>query len=250
MKLALILAISIALFLGFFQASLDAQSSLSGVAVNVEINDSDVAEGKIIAATKDGLKLAREADEAVIYGVVVSAPVLSVRPKEDNTFALLSNGEAGVLVSNKNGNIEAGDMITVSADAGVGQKATKAGYILGKALASYDKQDVGFLPVLVNPGYFSRASAASVSNVLGYVLNFIGEPGRWRYILAGFVFVVAFLASTIATIKFITTGIEAIGRNPLARSTIVRSMVVSSLGAFVLAALGFLAGMAIIRIGG
>ena len=100
MKLALILAISIALFLGFFQASLDAQSSLSGVAVNVEINDSDVAEGKIIAATKDGLKLAREADEAVIYGVVVSAPVLSVRPKEDNTFALLSNGEAGVLVSN------------------------------------------------------------------------------------------------------------------------------------------------------
>lgn len=226
-----------------------AQSSLSGVAVNVQVNDSDVVEGKIIAATQDGFKLARDSDKATIYGVVVLAPVLSVRPRQDNTFAVLSSGEAEVLVSSKNGKLEAGDMVTVSSDPGIGQKATKAGYVLGKALAPNDGQDPAFVRVLVNPSYYAKSALSTPGDILGVVFTFLTSASNWRYVIAGIVFLAAFVAAAVAIIKFITTGLEAIGRNPLARSTIVRGMVFSTFGAFVLAALGFLAGMAIIRIG-
>lgn len=229
--------------------NVSAQSSISGVAVNIEINDSDVVAGKIISATKDGFKLARESEQSSIYGVVVSTPILSVRPKQDKTFAVLSSGEAKVMVSAKNGNIEPGDMIAVQ-DAGVGQKAKKAGYVIGRALDGYEGQKPGLIAVLVNPSYFAKSAFSTPGDILGIVVGFLTDPSKWRYIIAAFVFLVAFISASVAAIKFITTGLEAIGRNPLARSTIVRGMVFSTFGAFVLAALGFLAGMAIIRIGG
>lgn len=250
MKFAPKLAILVALFLALPFGPAKAQTSLSGVAVNVQVNDSDVVEGKIIAATGDGFRLARDSDEVSIYGVVVSAPVLSVGPRQDSTFAVLSSGEAEVLVSSKNGNIEAGDMVTVSSDAGIGQKATKSGYVLGKALVAYNGQDPGLIRVLVNPSYFAKSALSTPGDILGIVVGFLTSPSNWRYIIAAIVFLIAFIAAAVAIIKFITTGLEAIGRNPLARSTIVRGMVFSTFGAFVLAALGFLAGMAIIRIGG
>src|SRR3989344_5059057 len=157
------LSLAIAAFISFFVLAPPAfsQSSLSGIAVNVAISGEGVAEGKIVAASKDGFRLAAQADEVAIYGVVVSSPVISVRPKEDNTFAVLSSGEAQVLVGAKAGVIEEGDMITVSADVGVGQKATKSGYVIGKALAPYDKHEAGLIAVLISPGYFSKSPTAA-----------------------------------------------------------------------------------------
>src|SRR3989344_9017986 len=91
--------------------------SLGGVAVNVEIKDSDVRQGDIISITKDGFKRSVTEYDVLIFGVVVNAPILSVEPRDDSTRSVLSSGETLVRVSGANGEIAEGDLITTSVQA-------------------------------------------------------------------------------------------------------------------------------------
>ena len=196
-----------------------------GLAVNVEISDSDVVEGNIISATKDGYKKATIAYDAAIYGVVVNAPILSVKAKSDSTKAVVTSGEANVLVSTANGEIKQGDFITSSTTAGVGVKAAAPGYILGKALVPYsDSSKPGTIAVLVNIGY-SGGAGGGASSLIAQVTN----PKNSRYVLGAIVAILLVVSLTIAFIRLVSSGITAIGRNPLAKSTIMRGMVIAGL---------------------
>src|SRR3989344_6208924 len=83
----------------FFTFSISAADfpSLGGVAVNIKLADS-VSAGDIISVTKDGLKKTTVAYDPVMYGVIVSAPVISVEPRSDQTKPILSAGQAEVKV--------------------------------------------------------------------------------------------------------------------------------------------------------
>lgn len=219
-----------------------------GLAVNLEIADSDVLEGDIISVTKEGYKKATQPYDALIFGVVVDAPILSVKEKNDSTKPVVSSGEAIVRVSTANGEIKEGDLITSSATPGVGQKAKAGGYIVGKALAPYsDSTKAGLVPVIVNIGYSAAASGsgASLFSLVGLITN----PENLRYTLAAIIGILLLMSITVAFIRLISSGVTAIGRNPLAKGTIVRSMVIAGVIIAVLAIAGAGAIVAIINLG-
>lgn len=219
-----------------------------GVAVNLEIADSDVLEGDIISVSKEGYKKAAQAYDALIFGVVVTSPILSVKEKNDATVPVVSSGEALVRVSTANGEIKEGDLITSSGTAGVGQKATQGGYIVGKALAPYsDSSKAGLVPIIVNIGYSAAASGSfgSLFSLVGLITN----PENLRYTLAAIVGILLLISITVAFIRLISSGVTAVGRNPLAKGTIVRSMVIAGVVIAVLAIAGAGAIVAIINLG-
>jgi len=69
-------------------------------------------------------------------------------------------GQVPVKVTVANGAIQAGDPITSSAIAGVGQKATAAGQIVGYALSATDVD--GTVQVLINPGFYNPTDADNI----------------------------------------------------------------------------------------
>src|SRR3989337_867519 len=92
---------------------------LGGVAINVEIADSEASVGDILSITKEGLKRSQSEFDIQMYGVIVESPVLSVAPRTDSTKAVLSSGIADVKVAAEAGAIEVGDYITSSQKSGV-----------------------------------------------------------------------------------------------------------------------------------
>ncbi len=206
--------------------------SLGGVAINVEVADPDAAAGDIISITKEGLRRTSAAYDIQIYGVIAATPVLSVAPKTDKTSALVSSGVTDVKVSAQNGTVEIGDYVTSSDKPGVGQKATTSGYVLGKALARYDDTTKeGLVPAEVNIG-FVEIGAESRGNLYQTILNILKKPENLnnflRYFLAFVIGTLTIIGGTFAFVKFVSTGIVAVGRNPLAKRTIIAGMVLSS----------------------
>lgn len=230
--------------------------SLPGVAVNVEIADTGAGEGDIITVTSDGLKRSVVPYDMKMYGVIVGAPVLSTEPKTDKTKAVVSTGQAMVKVLVKDDAIiEVGDFITTSDTSGVGQKATASGYVLGKALAKYDdKTKNGMIPATVEIGF--HEVNPNTGSLLSSLLTAINEAFRspknfstiFRYSLASIIGIMTFIAALFSFIKFMSTGLEAIGRNPMAKKTIVAGMVLSGLVVVILAVAGFGIAAAIIAL--
>ncbi len=254
------------LLLGFFvlvifpfKVFAQAPAALGGVAVNVEMKDRDAVPGDIISVTKDGLVRSAVAYDPLMYGVVSAAPILSVEPKTDTSKSVISTGETDVRVSTKNGAIEIGDLITGSADVGVGQKATESGYVLGKALKAYNDSSVGTIPVAVSISYVAITAkegtgpAAAAGSFLQRLAEAISNPDKFgiylRYLVAGLVGLISVAGGIFAFVRFMNTGLEAIGRNPLARKTIVGGMILSGVVVLVLAASGLGIAAAIIRFG-
>jgi len=244
------------LYFVFCIAPVSAQlPNFGGVAVNIEINDSNVEQGQIISASRDGFKKSTTSYDIQMYGVVVAFPIISVKPKSDKSFAVVSTGETQVLVSTKGGAIEIGDFITSSDDAGIGQKATKPGYVLGKALQEYkDSSKNGLIALSLNPNYFGGAASGGITgSIANSITQTFSDPARSarliRYFLAAIVAILAFILSSFAFIKFVSTGIEAVGRNPLAKRTIIASMILSGGVVVVLVVAAFGIVLTIIRTG-
>jgi len=220
--------------------------SLGGVAVNVEINDSDVRQGDIISITKDGFRRSTQEYDVLIFGVVVSAPILSVEPRDDTTRSVISSGETLVRVSGANGEISEGDLITTSVQAGLGQKATRGGYVIGKALQGYSDSGEGLISVLVGPSFGTGGGGTGAGALVGIAT----DPANSRYVLAAILGIVVAIGGTIAFIRLISTGVTAVGRNPLAKGSIYRSMFVAAAAIAVLAIAGVAAVVLIINLGG
>lgn len=115
------------------------------------VGDVDTAE---IVATADQPRTVTVADRGSrdnIVGVVSTNPGFTLNWGEDGaTVALV--GRAPVKVNLDNGPIEIGDPITISAESGVGARATSAGTVVGTALEPYNRTSNGDrISVFVNP---------------------------------------------------------------------------------------------------
>lgn len=92
-----------------------------------------------------------------LIGVVSSAPGITLGKDILDTAAnpqpIALAGRVRVKVSTENGPIQVGDLLTVSSIPGVAMKATKAGYVIGRALTPYNSEDVGSVLTFINTHY-------------------------------------------------------------------------------------------------
>jgi len=205
-----------------------------GTAVTLPLSTELGSPGSIVCLNGDSYVLCDTPSTSHIYGVVATDTVVSL---EDTSLVppesqlVLPFGETLVRVSAAAGNITSGDYITTSTIAGVGQRATTSGFIVGTALEDFSAEDstVGTIMVFVDPKsvYIESRLGIGLLEALraGSIMPLFMNAASLRFLLAVLVVLVSFIVGTRSFSKTSESGVEALGRNPLAGSAI-RSAVV------------------------
>jgi hypothetical protein len=149
------------------------------------------------------------------------------------------------LVSSINGNIKKNDFITTSTIAGVGQKATRNGMILGTALQDYSSSNQklsGKILVVISP-HFIASFEDNKTNVLEVLRNAsdpttLTQATSLRYVLAAGIVLIAFGIGFVFFGRITSQGVEALGRNPLASRMIQVSLIFNLIIMIIIVAAG------------
>jgi hypothetical protein len=240
----------------FVPIHVQAQDLQFNIARTIFIDDKDAVDGDImsLAPKKETLvRSAKNSDERM-FGVLISNPVMVYRTL--STLPVARDGEA----------IEVGDYVTSSPIAGKGQKAEGvAGYMVGVALSAFDgksasqsadfggkKYAMGTVKINVGIGPASPVITKAAGGLLGtlkqlatailFNISTSKQAERIiRYILAVLIAVIIIYVSYRTFGRNVTKGIEAIGRNPLAKASI-QTMITLNI---VLLAISVIAGIAL-----
>lgn len=189
--------------------------------------------------------------DSAMQGVVVAANDSAVTLSGDGTsdqVYVATAGKYDVLVSTQNGPIKAGDIISISALDGIGMKAdSNESVVLGKALESFNgTNNVKGTTTLTTSNGTSNVSLGLIQvdvgishNPLAVNGNDTAVPGflrHWAEAIAGkpvsaarIYIGLAILLVTVAVAGSVLyggvrSGLIAIGRNPLAKSSILRGL--------------------------
>ena len=181
------------------------------------------ADGAIVSFTNGGYELSTQVYDPGVVGIITLNPGIEFKIEGSSTLPVVSAGNVAVLVSAENGSIEKGDLITASSQRGIGMKAKQSGYMIGTALESYDAKNpkkIGKVNIAVNIHYVNLQPR--VTNSLLDILNLTAIATYeqpivvFKYFVAGLIMVIAFVIGFVSFGRIANTGIEALGRNPLA----------------------------------
>ncbi len=226
---------------------INAQITSSGIAISLKLKNVDIENGSIICSKPDGYDVCDKDYDPEIYGVVVVDPSAIFDTEESDTKPVLNNGVAVVRVSTLNGKIESGSLITSSTKPGVGSLALKSGFVLGTALESFtsdNPDEIGEVKVNINIHPAVGLSSAR-SNLLQVIREGISAPlfeplASLRYILAALMILIAFVLGFVYFGRVAKSGVEAIGRNPLASKMIQLSVFIHVLITIVIILVGLI----------
>jgi hypothetical protein len=227
---------SLVCLLVFGAFSVAAQDTTStGVAISVNVSDLSAKDGDIICAGKDGGKLCDSIYDVSTLGVYSENPAVVLENKSLlNGKPVVSSGKAFVRVSSINGKISIGDFVTASNIPGVGQRADKSGNVLGVALEEYsnnDKSEVGkiLVSIGIRPAIVATSARGNLVEALkqGLLAPTLTPLASLRYLLAMIVAVTAFILGFVYFGKVAKSGVEAVGRNPLASKMIQLNVAVN-----------------------
>jgi F0F1-type ATP synthase membrane subunit c/vacuolar-type H+-ATPase subunit K len=235
---------------GISRAQNVGDNTSAGVAYPISLSEKTIKDGGIVSATKNGYIYSKIPYDISLFGVATANPALFFEnntKQVDNSY-LVSSGNVYVLVSSKNGNIKKNDLITSSSIAGIGQKATQNGFVLGTAVEDYSSNNPNATgKILVNVSiHFTSAFTDSGNNLLSGLstsgMAFLLSPlASLRYLIAAIVATLAFVLGFIYFGRVATKGVEALGRNPLAGKMIESSVILN----IILAGIIILVGLAI-----
>ncbi|HSA84271.1 MAG TPA: hypothetical protein VLF20_05325 [Patescibacteria group bacterium] len=205
-----------------------------GAAVPVRIAEENVPDGSIISSQEGGgFVLSTIEYDPFLYGVVTLDPALYLYDKAaEGEYPAVSEGKIYVRVSTANGNIVRGDAITSSEIPGVGVKATDNGFVLGYAEEPYEAaspDDEGKILVTIDP-HFAQLNS-NIFNTLTSLprMTFSATPlNLIRYFLAGLVGVISFYVGFRFFGRASLEGVQAMGRNPLAKQAIIFMVVINA----------------------
>ena len=230
------------------------------IAVTHKISDKSKP-GDIVSLTgKDGeLEPSKVAYDQKMFAVVVQFPAFVIRTIDTNPVS--RTGVSLVNVTTLGGPIQIGDFITSSPIPGHGQKAENlGGYMLGIALEDFTekkgtpmdyekgkvykgqmKVEIGIGPasptlIKASGGLFGTLKQVASALTYNLLINKDNEK-IIRYFIAALVAVIVIFINFNTFGKNITKGIEAIGRNPLAKVSI-QSMIVANVILIALVSLG------------
>lgn len=235
MKRLLLLLVSVLLTINTITPAL-AQDASSGIAISVSVIDKNPADGSVVSSTEKGYTLSTTPYDPLTFGVITVNPAVSFENIDDpNTKPVISSGKVYVRVTSANGDIKEKDFITTSTTPGVGQKADKNGFILGTALQSYSNTDPkkeGKILISVGPRYNVTGSpqAAMKMNLIqtvkdAAVATTVSPVASLRFIIAALIAIASFVMGFVYFGKVARSGVEALGRNPLAGRLIQLSVV-------------------------
>lgn len=210
-----------------------------------------------------------------MLGVVVSesdAPVSLSDPNAEREVFVATYGRYDVLVSTQNGPIKDGDFITISSLKGVGMKAEDTQeLIVGKALRGFDgnttavstmtletnngKKEVrlGRVPVEVSVAHnplFDENKEQGVPKFLSKAADFVTDRPVTAFRIWASVAVISLTVVIAGTILFsgVRNGMIATGRNPLARSSIVKNLIQVTIMSLIVFVIGLFAVYLLLRI--
>jgi hypothetical protein len=213
------------------------------------------------------VKPAERSKPKAAYGVVVlpnDAPLSLTEATNERQVYVATSGSYKLLVSDQNGPIRTNDFIVLSSIDGVGMSADSASDIItGKAVTAFDglnnvkseasvKDSTGKQRT-VHFGYITASVAVGRNPLYQDPHVKIGIPGALKKVvemIAGKdvspirAYIGLFLAflTAVIVVAVLTTGIKAsitaLGRNPLARSSIVRNLLQVMLGGLIILIVG------------
>lgn len=255
---------SFGLIILFFISSLHplaAQSVTQGYASDeqlqrgmlVSLKDKDT--GKVVAADLDNSKQ--------LHGLVVNPNDAPVTLSNDTQRIFVATvGRYEGLVSDENGPIKAGDYISPSKIHGIGVKAdTKSDRVIGKALADFDgktnvlsttdlKDNSGFsqkvnitrtmLDIGIGPNPLAKPEEVNLPNFLKKATDLIAKKSVSP--VRVYMSLVILLASVAISGSMLYAGVRSsmisIGRNPLSKQSIVKSLIQVIITSFIVFIIG------------
>lgn len=231
----IVISISVALILVLLlPIKIYAQVDSLGVALPVNIQD-EVGGGDVLCTYESAITKCDQIYDPAIYGVVTDSPPLSFTSVDLPSAPLvIQKGDVIVKVSTVNGSIKSGDLVTTSEIPGVAMKASLNGFALGIALEGFestDPNDIGQILVSLNI-HPTSSFVGSRSNLISNIRQAISAPivaplDSFRYLLAFIVALISFALGFVYFGRVVKTGVEAIGRNPLASRTIQATVIVN-----------------------
>lgn len=262
--------------------SLAVTATAAAQAVTKSYNtDSSLQRGMIVRLTekdKSKVEALKSVDISKMEGVIVAAndsPVtLSSTDVSKQQVFVATTGRYYVLVSNQNGPIKKDDYITISSLAGVGMKAGgDQSHVVGRAISGFDgvnnlsgKTEVkngknekvpitlGLAAVDINigrnPVETKRTSLIPglefIRDAAGQVVNKDVSPSQLYLAMAALI-VTAFVAGAVLY-SGVRSSMTAIGRNPLAKATINRSLFTVILTSIIILIIGITAVYLILKL--
>jgi pyruvoyl-dependent arginine decarboxylase (PvlArgDC) len=253
----LILFLSIVVTSGFMSQGVQAQrlDTSFGVANYLPIAGENVKDGAIVISNSGRYQVSNLEYDAKMMGVVSENPAIVFKVDDESQTPVMPSGNTFVLVSAHNGSIKKGDLITTSAIPGVGMKAIRSGYVLGNALEEFstnNPNEIRKISVGLNIRYnsFQSQTSSSLLNILNLsAIATTEEPTTvFKYFLAGLILVIAFIIGFFSFGRIASTGIEALGRNPLASRMIHLGIMLNVLITVAIIAAGLVMAYFVIRL--
>lgn len=264
----LVISSSLIVLVSIFLRTVYAQESRGIEVTSVyEVADKDAMGGDILKATDKGLIRTSIGFDNKVFGVISDSPLLVYR-SEVKGKPVVRSGIAQVNVTTLNGPIKYGDYITSSQIAGFGQKASESGYTVGMALGAFSGEGApqvngpkgkvasGKIPVAIRIEYTELTNPRFAGRLFGFIgtslLENVSDPKQIglvvRYIAAGLIVLLSFTFGFLTFSRSIAKSIEALGRNPLAKSTIQMTIAINIALLVITGVVGIVASILIIRL--
>ncbi|HEX7963825.1 MAG TPA: hypothetical protein VF466_04530 [Candidatus Saccharimonadales bacterium] len=212
----------------------------------------------------------KQSEETQMFGLVVASADATLSLSSGQTQVYVATfGQYPALVNTQNGPIHAGDQLVISSVSGVSMKAdTKHQVLIGKALQSFadgsnaeghvklsDGTEAAVGRIMVDIGVtrnptYSGDVAAGVPHVLVSIAHAVTNKPLTALRLYGSLVAlfVAFVVAGAILYAGIRTSMNSIGRNPLAKKSILRNLITVILTSLVVVFIGLIAVYLLLKI--
>ncbi len=185
-----------------------------------------------------------------LFGVAVTPSSASVSlggTGSSGQVQVVTTGSATTFVSTAGGDIRVGDPIAISPIAGVGQKADGKVRVIGTSQADFTSAStgttkrtiddgtgkkevtIGQIPVVVAVSTYNSNTGTQDYSIPTWMQNLSNSiAGKTvspvRVIIAGLILLVSLVSVTVLLYSAVRNSIISIGRNPLSRGSVLRSL--------------------------
>lgn len=199
------------------------------------VSSGEVLDGSLVVSNENGFEISTKEYQPSIYGVVVFDPAVILNQTDDpESFPIVSSGTVRVRVSGVNGAIKKGDFLTSSKIEGVAMKATRSGFAVGTALEDYESlssDEEGLILIsLRTQNYIAPSNVnQNLRDIfdLSTVAAYQQPIAVFRYVMAGLIVVLSVFLGIFYFGRIAISGVEALGRNPLAGKKIQVGIILS-----------------------